>query len=115
MQLLLAANAGAVRAKAERHSVFQSATINNLEPYASQNLTRLRMPSPLAYPFYSAEQTHECNVYVPNGDTLSRYIPAIPLEALQAGMDIPALTMRLIGLRRLDVRMTGTCTAIKSL
>lgn len=55
----------------------QAESQNPIAPYnVSANLD-LPLPAPLAYPFYSAVQSGQCNAYIPNGDTLSRSVSGL--------------------------------------
>ena len=43
----------------------------------------MHLPAPLAYPFYSAAQSKQCNAYLPNLDTLSRCAPSSLNQVLE--------------------------------
>ena len=63
----------------------QAESQNPIAPYNASADLDLPLPAPLAYPFYSAVQSGQCNAYIPNGDTLSRSVSG-PCSCLQTNL-----------------------------
>ena len=50
----------------------QNATESHAGNYSAIGTANASFPEPSVYPYYSATQSGMCNVYIPNGGTLSR-------------------------------------------
>ena len=50
----------------------QNATESHAGNYSAAGTAGAPFPMPSVYPYYSATQSGMCNVYIPNGGTLSR-------------------------------------------
>ena len=60
----------------------QNATESHAGNYSAVGTAGAAFPEPSVYPYYSATQSGMCNVYIPNGGTLSRCSQSVLMSAI---------------------------------